>query len=72
MDFHSSVGGVARLSESGRRILTTEYLRRTGQEFTHPLYAYRVTWRRAMEVQARLVLGVLDGTGPDYVGIRTR
>ena len=31
-----------------------------------------MTWRRAMEIQARLVLGVIDGTQGAYKGIATR
>ena len=41
-------------------------------EFRHPLFGYRVTWRRAMEIQARLVLGVIDGTQGSYKGIAIR
>jgi CRISP-associated protein Cas1 len=31
-----------------------------------------VTWRRAMEIQARMVLGVIDGTQHSYKSIRIR
>jgi hypothetical protein len=41
-------------------------------EFRHPLFGYQVPWRRAMEIQAKLVLGVIDGTGGSYKGIATR
>lgn len=71
VDFHSLVGAM-RLSTTGRKAITKEYERRVSQEFTHPVYKYKVSWRRAIEVQARMLLGVLDGTGDHYVGIRTR
>lgn len=71
VDFQSVLGSV-RLSVSGRKIITKEYERRVAQEFTHPVYKYKLAWRRAIEVQARMLLGVLDGTGDDYIGIRTR
>ncbi len=64
--------GVVNLRETGRRALISAYERRVGTTFRHPLFGYSLTWRRAMEVQARLVLGVLDGTQESYVGIRTR
>ena len=41
-------------------------------KFRHPLFGYQVTWRRALEIQARLVLGVIDGTQGSYKGIATR
>lgn len=70
-DFSDTLGE-SRLRESGRKALTTAYERRVATIFTHPLFGYEITWRRAMEVQARLLLGVLDGTQSRYVGIRTR
>ena len=69
----SDVLGTTRLSRGGRRALIAAYERRVQTEFRHPVFGYRLTWRRAMEVQAR------DGPGrhrrdarPRYVGIRTR
>lgn len=68
----SDVLGVVNLRESGRRALISAYERRVSTTFRHPLFHYSLTWRRAMEVQARLVLGVIDGTQDSYVGIRIR
>ncbi len=68
----SDVLGATRLREAGRRTLIAAYERRAQTEFRHPVFGYQVTWRRAMEVQARMVLGVIDGTQARYVGIRTR
>ena len=61
-----------RLTDRGRKQLITAFERRVQTVFTHPLFEYRVSWRRAMEVQARLILGVLDGTQSTYAGIRIR
>ncbi len=72
LSMFTEVLGGWRLRDGGRKALITAYERRVNQEFRHPVFGYRVTWRRAMEVQARMVLGVLDGTQPAYVGIRTR
>ena len=68
----SDVLGTTRLREAGRRTLIAAYERRVQTEFRHPVFGYQVTWRRAMEIQARMVLGVIDGTQARYVGIRTR
>lgn len=64
--------GTCTLTEAGRKALIAGHERRVATEVTHPTFGYKVTWRRAIEVQARLVLGVLDGSQPSYVGIRTR
>lgn len=70
-DFTAALGET-RLRESGRRALTAAYERRITTVFSHPLFGYELTWRRALEVQARLILGVLDGSQRRYVGLRTR
>ncbi|GAA1232744.1 CRISPR-associated endonuclease Cas1 [Prauserella halophila] len=68
----STVTGSARLRDNARSALIAAYERRVATEFRHPIFGYRVTWRRAMEIQARLVLGVLDGTQQHYQGIVIR
>jgi len=67
-----SVMGSSRLNDEGRRAVVAAYERRVSQVFQHPVFGYRVTWRRAMEIQARMVLSVVDGTRETYVGVRTR
>jgi hypothetical protein len=59
-------------SRTGRAALIAAYERRVTSTFRHPTFNYQVTWRRAMEIQARLVLGVLDGTQDRYQGITIR
>lgn len=68
----TTVLGDTRLRDTGRRALLAAYERRIRTEFTHPTYGYKVTWRRAIEVQARMILGVLDGSCDRYVGVRVR
>lgn len=68
----TDVLGATRLRDGGRRTLLAAYERRMQTTFGHPVFGYQVTWRRAMEVQARMILGVLDGSQRRYVGIRTR
>jgi CRISPR-associated protein Cas1 len=60
-DFTGVLGTVS-LRDKGRKQLIAAYERRVGQEFRHPTFGYSVTWRRAMEIQARMVLGAIDGT----------
>ena len=68
----STVLGTTRIGPHGRKTLIAGYERRVTGTFRHPIFGYDVTWRRAMEIQARLVLGVIDGTQPRYQGIKIR
>ncbi|MDK8894871.1 CRISPR-associated endonuclease Cas1 [Corynebacterium sp. MSK006] len=68
----SEVTGTPRLTPEGRKALIRVFENRMNTEFTHPTFGYRVSWRRALEVQARLVLGCLDGTQEHYVAVKTR
>lgn len=70
-DFESVLGSV-RMGSKARYKLIDAYERRMETEFEHPLFHYRVTWRRALEIQARQVLGVLEHSQNHYVGIRVR
>ncbi len=70
-DFTNALG-TCRLRDSARRALLSAYERRVETEFTHPVFKYKVTWRRAIEVQARMVLGYLDGSQDRYLGVTTR
>lgn len=64
--------GTFALSTSGRKALIAAYERRALSEIRHPVFGYRATWRRVIEIQARLILGVIDGSQPAYRGVRTR
>lgn len=64
--------GSVRMKDGVRKSLIAAYERRVETEFKHPVFEYSVTWRRAMEIQARQILGVLDGSQPSYKGIRVR
>lgn len=68
----TSVLGSARISPEGRKVIISSYERRVTTSFMHPVFGYEVTWRRAMEVQARMLLGVIDGTQDVYRGITVR
>jgi CRISPR-associated protein Cas1 len=64
--------GATRLTEKGRKALISAYERRVSSEFRHPRFGYRVTWRRAMEIQARLFLAVVVGETERYEPIVVR
>ncbi|MCY4164202.1 MAG: CRISPR-associated endonuclease Cas1 [bacterium] len=63
--------GVA-LTQQGRRSVIAAYERRLDQEVTHPVYGYKITYRRVLEVQARMLGSYLLGEIPDYVPFMTR
>ncbi len=60
------------LTQEGRRNVINAYERRLDTEVTHPVFGYKVTYRRIMEVQVRLLAAHLVGEVPDYVAFRTR
>jgi CRISP-associated protein Cas1 len=64
-------GGVS-LTQDGRRAVLAAYERRLDTEVTHPVFGYRVTYRRVLEVQARLLAAYLTREVPDYVAFTTR
>ncbi len=68
----TSILGDWRLREAGRKSLVAAFERRVASKLMHPVFDYQVSWRRAMEVQARMILAVLEGTRDDYRGITTR
>jgi len=70
-DFISHPTGVA-LRPAGRRGFISAYERRMDQLVTHPVFGYRVSYRRVLEVQARLFGRFLMGEIPSYPEFRTR
>ena len=61
-----------RMTETGRKSLIAAYERRVSATFRHPQFGYEVTWRRAMEVQARMFLAVVMGETGTYRPIEVR
>ena len=70
-DFIRAAGSVA-LSAAARRRLIQAYERRMDQLVTHPVFGYRISYRRVFEVQARLLSRHLLGELPEYPAFRTR
>jgi CRISPR-associated endonuclease Cas1/CRISPR-associated protein Cas4 len=59
-------GPAVNLKPHARRAFIAAYERRLDQEVTHPVFGYRVSMRRLLEVQARLLARHLSGEIADY------
>lgn len=70
-DFMVRAGGVS-LTGEGRKKVTRAIERRLDDEITHPRFGYRISYRRVLEVQARLLGAHLLGEIPDYPPFVTR
>jgi CRISPR-associated protein Cas1 len=70
-DFLSRAGGVA-LTPDGRRAVIRAYERRLSTVVTHPEFGYKISYRRVLDVQARILAATLVGELPDYVPMVTR
>ena len=60
------------LTSSGRKRFIATFERRLAQEVTHPIFGYRLEYRRLLEVQARLLARFLMGEIPEYPNFTTR
>ncbi|MFZ5594820.1 MAG: CRISPR-associated endonuclease Cas4g/Cas1g [Pseudomonadota bacterium] len=66
------VAGSVNLANDGRKRFIAAFERRLSQEITHPLFGYKVSYRRLMEVQARLLGRYLLGDLQEFPGFTTR
>lgn len=67
-----SRAGAVSLTQEGRRAFIAAYERRLDHEITHPVFGYKVTYRRVFEVQARLLGAYLLREVPEYIPFATR
>jgi len=65
-------GDAAALTQTGRRKVIEACERRMDTLVTHPLFGYSVSYRRILEIQARLLSRHLLGELPAYPVFRTR
>lgn len=65
-------GGAYALGEAGRARFLMTYERRMDEVITHPVFKYRISYRRILEVQARLLARFLGGEIPEYPAFETR
>lgn len=64
--------GGCQLQPEGRKAVLRAYERRLDHEITHPHFGYRVTYRRALEVQVRMLAAHLLGELSAYTPFVTR
>ncbi|MBI2486621.1 MAG: CRISPR-associated endonuclease Cas1 [Deltaproteobacteria bacterium] len=64
-DFKEKFGGVY-LEENGRETFFKAYAGRVQTEIVHPVFEYRVNYRRVFEIQARFLGKVLTGEIDEY------
>jgi len=70
-DFIRRAGGIA-LTQAGRKAVIAAFERRMDTLVTHPVFKYRISYRRILEVQARLLGRVLLGEIDAYPSFCTR
>ncbi len=65
-------GQAVNLSAEGRKKFLHAYEQRMNHLIIHPVFDYKVSYRRALELQARLLARVLDQEIPHYIPFLTR
>ena len=65
-------GQAVNLAAPGRKRFFQTYEQRMSSLITHPLFDYKVSYRRALELQARLLAKTLTGEIQEYIPLLTR
>ena len=65
-------GGAVTLTSAGRSKFLRAYERRMDEEISHPVFSYRISYRRTLEVQTRLLARYLTGEIDEYPPFATR
>ena len=60
------------LTDDGRRTFFRAYEQRKTTVVTHPVYGYKMSYSRMLEVQARMLAAYVRGTTPAYTGFTVR
>ena len=71
-DHFLRVGPACTLTTEGRRLFIGCIERRLDTEIRHPVFGYRISYRRVIEVQARLLARFIHGELTDYPPFETR
>lgn len=66
------VGSAIVMTSSGRKALIRAYEQRVDTLVSHPIFGYRVSYRRVFEIQARLLARVVTGELSVLPGFETR
>ena len=64
--------GAVTLTDDGRRAVIRAWERRMATSAKHPTFGYNVSYRRAIELQARILAAYLQGELPQYEPLVTR
>ncbi len=67
-----AAGNGVSMTEPGRKAFFRAYEQRMDQLVTHPLFEYRVSYRRLLEIQTRLLARVISGEINSYPVFVTR
>ena len=70
-DFYVELGAY-RLKNEPRKTFLTRFEERLNEEVTHPIFSYKVKYRRCIELQARLLAKYLTGEINEYPPFITR
>ena len=65
-------GQAVNFSAPGRKRFFQMYEQRMSSLITHPLFDYKVSYRRALELQARILARTLTGEIAEYIPLLTR
>lgn len=64
--------GAYRLKKEPRKVFLTRFEERLNEEVTHPVFGYKVKYRRCIELQARLIAKFLTGEIAEYPPFTSR
>ena len=64
--------GAVTLTPDGRRTVPRAWERRMTASVRHPVFGYQVTYRRAIDLQARILAAYLTGELPSYEPLVSR
>jgi CRISPR-associated protein Cas1 len=65
-------GDACHLNAEGRRAFFRAYEQRKATVVTHPVFGYRMSYGRMLEVQARMLAAYVRGGVPAYTGFVVR
>ena len=58
--------GAYRLKDEGRKVFFTQFEERLNEEVSHPIFGYKTSYRRCLELQVRLLAKCLTGEIEEY------
>jgi len=70
-DFVAQLGAY-RLSDERRKVFFTQLEERLNEEVTHPIFGYKTSYRRCLELQVRLLGKYLTGEIEAYPPLHVR